>query len=231
MSKSTTNVDECSEEFEAYSNVDEIGMDGFCLMTGSTRQENACEEASSLSKECGDALVSSMRKFLKRDKPTTTSQDDDCLVAIKENAGMITCLPSCGVERLQPEGISFSLGGGKAGSSSSKSYCASDSSRSTKKSQVYSPPSCKDVRRRLRDEFDNIHDAFDFLVKAFVRNDPLLAQRKKEKKKWKSELALVKNELNKWTNLSQANNGVVECFDVLSSKSLDSIDRSKNDCA
>ena len=39
----------------------------------------------------------------------------------------------------------------------------------------------------------------------------------------------MKNELQKWTNLSQAKNGVVDSFDVFSSKSLDmSIDRSKD---
>ena len=65
VSKSTTIVDDCSEGLEAYSNVDEIGMEGFCLMAGSTRQENACGDVSSLSKGCGDALVVSLGKFLK----------------------------------------------------------------------------------------------------------------------------------------------------------------------
>ena len=41
-----------------------------------------------------------MGKFLKVDKPTT-SQDGACSVAIKEPAGIITCLPSFGIETLQ----------------------------------------------------------------------------------------------------------------------------------
>ena len=40
LSKSTACVDGCSKEYEAHSNLDEIGMDGFCLMAGSTRQED-----------------------------------------------------------------------------------------------------------------------------------------------------------------------------------------------
>ena len=120
LSMSTTIVDASLEGLEAYSNVDEIGMDGFCLMAGSLRQENACEKVSSLSKECGGALKLSLGKFLKVDKPTT-SQDGACLVAIKEPAGLITCLPSIGLgEIIHPEGISFLLGGGNAEGSSSK---------------------------------------------------------------------------------------------------------------
>ena len=185
LSKSTTLVDDCSEEYEAYSNLDEIGMDGFCLMAGSTSQEGACEKTSSLNEDCEESieeLLASFRNLPKRFK-STTSHDKDCLVVIKEGAGMSTCLSSRGVERLQPEGISFSLGGGKAGSSSSRSTCASDSSRLTKKSQVYSPPSYDDVRSRLEKQFENIEDAFDFLVKAFVRNDPFSSSKKERKEK------------------------------------------------
>ena len=165
----------------------------------------SCEKSSSLDEEC-EAMSDSLEKISQEVQAYYFSRQEDCLVAVKESAGMSTCLSSRGVERLQPEGISFSLGGGKAGSSSSKSTCASDYSRLTKKSQVYSPPSYDDVRSRLENQFDDIDGAFDFLVKAFVRNDPFLAQRKKEKKEWKKELRVLQNELNKWTNLSQANN-------------------------
>ena len=94
-------------ELEAYSNVDEIGMDGFCLMAGSSMQDKACEKLSRLSKECGGALDVSLGKFLKMDKPTT-SQDGACSVAIKEQEGRITCMPQM-VEEGIAEGSSSSL--------------------------------------------------------------------------------------------------------------------------
>ena len=33
-------------------------MDGFCLMAGSTRQEDACEKSSSLNEECEEMVIS-----------------------------------------------------------------------------------------------------------------------------------------------------------------------------
>ena len=78
----------------------------------------------------------------------------------------------------------------------------------------------------------NIYDAFNFLVETIVRNDHLLAQAKKEKKQLNRELAKVKFELQKWTTMFHAKKGVVDNFDVSSSKSLENaIGISKDACA
>ena len=55
-----------------------------------------------------------------------------------------------------------------------------------------------------------------------LRNDPSLAQIKKEKKQLKKELTKVKFELKKWTTMFHAKKGVVDNFDIISSKSLES---------
>ena len=79
------------------------------------------------------------------------------------------------------------------------------------------------------DKFDDIYDAFDYLVETIVKNDPSLAQVKKENKQLKRELAKTKFELNKRTTMFQAKKSVVDSFDVFSTKSLDMvIDNSKD---
>ena len=89
-------------------------------------------------------------KFLKADNHTS-SQDGACSVAIKELSGRITCMP-----QLVGEGI--------AEGSSPNLYCLSDTSHSTKKSKVSSTLSWMMLEKCDNDKFDDIHDAFDYLV-------------------------------------------------------------------
>ena len=102
LSKSTTNVDEAEGEMIVeFSKIDEINLDGFNLMAGSTRQEGACVSVSSLNEE-SDVLSAYFRRVLNRFKPTT-SQDGTCLVAIKENVGRIISLPQLVKKRAQED--------------------------------------------------------------------------------------------------------------------------------
>ena len=217
LSKSTTAVDEDENaKLVEYSKVDEINLEGFCLTAESTRQEKACEN-DGVEKSSVLMLLKTFGKFLKPNT-TTKSQDGACSVAIIENVGRITSLPQSREE-------------GNAEGSSSSVHCASDTSHSTKKSKVNSTLSADDIRKMCENNFDNIHDAYDYLVEYIAENNPWVVQVKKERRQLRRELAIVKSELQKWTNLSQAKNGVVDNLDVFSSKSLDmSIDKSKNRC-
>ena len=199
VSKSTTVVDEAeSVMIEEYSKVDEISLDGFNLMVERTRQEKACEN---VDVGMGDdsMFFKTLGKFL---KPviTTNVQDGACSVAIKENGGRITSLPQSREE-------------GNAGGSSSSGYCASDTSHSTKKSKVISTLSADDIREECEAKFDNLHDAYEYLVEFIVESNTWVVQLKKERRQVKHELAIVKSELQKWTKLSQANNGVIDIID------------------
>ena len=137
------------------------------------------------------------KKFGKFLKPvfTTNVQDGACSVAIKENVGRIISLPQSREE-------------GSAEGSSSGGYCASDTSHSTKKSKVISTLSADDIREECEAKFDNLHDAYEYLVEFIAESNTWVVQLKKERRQLRRELAIVKSELQKWTNLSQANNGV-----------------------
>ena len=107
--------------------------------------------------------------------------------------------------------------------------CASDTSHSTKSSKVISTLSADSIREECEAKFDNLHDAYEYLVEFIVKSNTWVVQLKKERRKLEKELALVKNDLQFWTNLSQANNGVSDSFDDFSSKCLDaSLNSSKN---
>ena len=215
LSKSTTVVDEDENaKLVEYSKVDEINLEGFCLMVESTRQEKSCEK-DGVEKSSELMLWKTSGKFIKSDT-TTKSQDGASSVAIIENVGWITRVPQSREE-------------GNAEGSSLSEHCASDTSYSTKKSKVNSTLSANDIRKMCENNFDNIHDAYDYLVEYIAENNPWVVQVKKERRQLRRELSIVKSELQKWTYLSQAKNGVVDNVDGFSSKSLDmSIDRSKN---
>ena len=183
LSKSTMIVDEDDENTKLveYSKVDEINLEGFSLTVGSTMQENFCVEVSEWS-----CLSKSFGKFLKPDK-ATSSQDVTFSVAIKDQVGRITCLPQNRGEVIA-EGTSSNMGG------------ASDTSRSTRKSKVSHILSADGTRKMCEDNFDNIHDAHDYLVKFIAENNPWVVQIKKERNQLRSELANVKSELKKWDN-------------------------------
>ena len=131
MSESTTIVDESLDGLEAYSNVDEIGMDGFCLMVSELYSKTKLVRM----------LVDYRRdvelhwrfllgKFLKVDKPTT-SQDGTCSVAI--NKPSRTDHLFAFRWSWHPEGISFLIGGGTMQKDLLQIlYAASDASHSTK---------------------------------------------------------------------------------------------------
>ena len=215
LSKSTTSVGEAEGvKIVEYSKIDEINLDGFNLMAESTRQKDACEDVSSLVDECEDQ-VKGFKGFLKRIK-STTSQDNVCLVAIKENVGRIISLPQIHEEE-------------SPGGSSSSTYCASEASHSTKSSKVCSLLTADDIHMECEANFDNTHDAYGYLVEFIVKNNVGVVQLKKERRQLKKELAIFKRELEWWTNQSQANIGASDSFDDFSSKCLDaSLDSSKN---
>ena len=129
------------------------------------------------------------------------SSDDDtklkivrCFMAINDQDGRITCLPS--------------FGGEDSADGSSSTIASSDASHSTRRSKVTPITFFFDGNQNwCENKFNSIQDAFDYLLEFIAKNDPLVTQIKKDKRTSLKleELAKVKHDFDELTTKFQEN--------------------------